>query len=149
MSVPYLFLKKRRRSPASEALWEAPTFHLQRKVTMSAEAQPARCGVWGWTVDKTEIKIIAGLIVSDTSSIGFAPFFSLCVKKNPTLATLFLFPEKSSAFSGTGSKTPPLGERLLFLEVVFYGPSSERRSPGGHCLSRNTLLRCCIPSTHT
>lgn len=40
------------------------------------------------------------------------------MKKNPTLATLFLFPEKSSAFSGTGSKTPPLGEHLLFLEVV-------------------------------
>lgn len=54
--------------------------------------------VWSLGLDcgQTEIKIIAGLIVSDTLTIGFATFFFFFLffcekKKNPTLVTLFPF----------------------------------------------------------
>lgn len=79
--VPYLFLKNRRRSPASEGLREAPTFQRQRKVTMLAEVQPVRCGVWDRTVDRRTL--MTRLMVSDTSSSSLAQFLS-------TLMSLFL-----------------------------------------------------------
>lgn len=120
--VPYLFLKNRRRSPASVGLREAPTFHRQRKVTMSAEVQPARCGVWDWTVDRC--RLMTRLIVSGTSGISLAQFFFQKKKK--------LFSLKVLCFLESSSRTQPLVEHLLFLEMVlllFQRKLSPGRSP--------------------